>query len=367
MIEKRAPGKLYIAGEYAVVQPGGSAVLVAVDRYITVRLTEGSEVGRVRSSAYGRTPLEWVRDDANDRIVLEHHPTDYVFAAITASEQLRSSRGLAPRYYDLDISSELDDVSGQKYGLGSSGAVTIAVIDALDEFYRLGLTPTERFKLALLATIEVSPDSSGGDLAASTFGGWIRYSSPDRAALRTHRAAHGTVETLSSVREWAGSSVRRLPHPNHLDLLVGWTGSPASTERLVEQVRRTEERPAVIPYDSFADDSRACVDDLAAAFARRGEGALEVVHRARRVLQRLSASSGVLIETAQLRALCDIAERHGAAAKPSGAGGGDCGIVLTRTDSPASPADEIIREWRENDILPLSLAPHPAAGDIDDF
>ena len=367
MIEKRAPGKLYVAGEYAVVEPGGSAVLVAVDRYITVRLTEGTDRGRIRSSAYGRTPLQWVRDDASDRIVLEHHPTDYVFAAITASEQLRSSRGIAPRYYDLDISSELDDVSGQKYGLGSSGAVTVAVIDALDAFYRLGLTTTERFKLALLATIDVSPDSSGGDLAASTFGGWIHYSSPDRAALRRHRAAHGTVETLSADREWAGSGVRRLPHPNHLNLLVGWTGSPASTERLVEQVRGAEERTAVTPYDSFADDSRACVDDLAAALARRGEGALEVVRRARRVLQRLSASSGVLIETARLRALCDIAERHGGAAKPSGAGGGDCGIVLTRTEGPDGPADGIIREWRENDILPLSLAPHPATGDIDDF
>ena len=31
MIEKRAPGKLYIAGEYGVVEPGGPAVLVADD------------------------------------------------------------------------------------------------------------------------------------------------------------------------------------------------------------------------------------------------------------------------------------------------------------------------------------------------
>ena len=87
MIETRAPGKLYITGEYAVVEPGGAAVLAAVDRYITVRLSEGSSVGRVRSSAYGQTPLEWVRDTASDQIVLEHQPYDYVFAAITAVEE----------------------------------------------------------------------------------------------------------------------------------------------------------------------------------------------------------------------------------------------------------------------------------------
>ena len=36
MIEASAPGKLYIAGEYAVVEPGHPAILVAVDQFITV-------------------------------------------------------------------------------------------------------------------------------------------------------------------------------------------------------------------------------------------------------------------------------------------------------------------------------------------
>ncbi|KKI20023.1 MULTISPECIES: phosphomevalonate kinase [unclassified Leucobacter] len=364
MIEHRAPGKLYIAGEYAVVDPGQPAVIVAVDRYITVRLTEGSEVGRVRSSAYGRSPLVWVRDDASDRIVIEHQPSDYVFAAITVVEQLRSELRLPPRYYDLDIGSELDDVSGRKFGLGSSAAVTVAVVAALDEFYGLDLTRTERFKLALLATCEVAPAASGGDLAASTFGGWIRYSSPDRGALRTHRAVHGVAATLAATAEWAGCGVTRLPNPDSLQLLVGWTGSPASTERLVEQVRHSDGRRPLQPYPEFSTDSRACVDDLVAAFEQRGAGAPAVISRARRVLQRLSETSGITIETSQLRALCDIAERHGAAGKPSGAGGGDCGIVLANAELSTDP---VLREWEANDIRRLSLAPHPASGGIDAF
>lgn len=364
MIETRAPGKLYIAGEYGVVEPGGPAVLVAVDRYITVRLTEGSDVGRVRSSAYGRSPLEWVRDATSGQIVLEHQPSDYVFAAITAVEQLRAARLLPPRYYDLDIGSELDDADGRKFGLGSSAAVTVAVIAALDLFYGLDLTPTERFKVALLATIDVAPDSSGGDLAASTFGGWVRYSSPDRAQLRAYRARHGVTAALTASDQWAGSGVTRVPDPTNLRLLVGWTGSPASTERLVEQVRRPDQQRELVPYTTFASDSRECVDALVTAFTRGGDGALDIIRRVRRNLQRLSASSGVLIETAHLRSLCDIAEQHGAAGKPSGAGGGDCGIVLARADRPT---DRIVRGWRANDILPLDLSPHTAVGDIDDF
>src|SRR5699024_12688239 len=100
--------------------------------------------------------------------------------------ELRAARRGARGYVDPDVASDLDDADGRKFGPGSPAAVTVATVAALDQFYALGLSATERFKLALLATVAIAPNASGGDLAASTFGGWIRYSSPDRAALRAH-------------------------------------------------------------------------------------------------------------------------------------------------------------------------------------
>ena len=47
MIEVSAPGKLYIAGEYAVVEPGHPAIIVAVDQFITVSLEQTKNVGNV--------------------------------------------------------------------------------------------------------------------------------------------------------------------------------------------------------------------------------------------------------------------------------------------------------------------------------
>ena len=38
MIQAKAPGKLYIAGEYAVTEPGYKSVLIAVDRFVTALL-----------------------------------------------------------------------------------------------------------------------------------------------------------------------------------------------------------------------------------------------------------------------------------------------------------------------------------------
>ena len=38
MIQVKAPGKLYVAGEYAVTEPGYKSVLIAVDRFVTLQL-----------------------------------------------------------------------------------------------------------------------------------------------------------------------------------------------------------------------------------------------------------------------------------------------------------------------------------------
>ena len=379
MIETRAPGKLFIAGEYAVVEPGQPAVLIAVDRCITVRLTESEGAGRIHSSEYGQAPVIWRREDDGEHIIVDERPFDYVLSAISTVEELRSGRGARPRYFDLEISSELNDADGRKFGLGSSAAVTVATIAALDEFYELGLTLTERFKLAVLATIAISTKASGGDLAASTFGGWIRYSSPDRAALHAHREAHGVVSAMTCA-EWAGCSARRVTPPSSVDLLVGWTGSPASTEHLVKRVHTPSERadqasteysestPAPEkprPLVSFAAESHTLVDDLVAAFdADDAEASMTTIRSVRALLQRLSDSTGSLIETEALHDLCEIAETHGAAAKPSGAGGGDCGIALAHSHTEAQT---ILSGWEAAGIRPLDLGAHREEGEIDEF
>lgn len=357
VIETKAPGKLFIAGEYAVVEPGEPAVLVAVDRFITVRLTRSEDSGRVHSSEYGRLPLVWRRE--GQEIILDHHPYDYVMSAIATVDRLCAERGVAPAYFDLHISSELDDSSGRKFGLGSSAAVVVATIAALNEFYGLGLSLEERFRLSLLTAIQVAPKSSGGDIAASTYCGWIRYTAPDRGRLRSYLEEHTVTETLRAPA-WEDFSVRALPAPGTAELLVGWTGSPASTEALVDGM--SHRSPASHPdYQEFLAASRKDVDTFVSAL-ESGDTAvqLDVLRHVRRLLQRLGTASGIIIETQTLATLCDSAEALGAAAKPSGAGGGDCGIVLV--PDTVDPA-EITRMWAEHSIRPLDLVVHEPVGE----
>lgn len=356
MIEMRAPGKLYIAGEYAVVETGRPAVLVAVDRFITVRVGPAVGEGHIRSDQFANLPLVWHRRDGDLVIDYEETPYSFVLAAIRTVEELGRAVRVPLSLFDLDITSELDDASGRKFGLGSSAAVTVATVRALAAFYGLPLTEMELFKLALIASDEVQRSGSGGDIAASMFGGWIAYTSFDRGWLREQRFDVPIRDLISM--DWPGLSVRPLTPPRELGLLVGWTGTPASTSRLVGDVQARKGLQGT-HYTEFLSRSEHCVEGLVGAFsAGDTAGILTRITENRRLLNQLSEHTGIVIETPQLTRLVEAAVRAGAAAKSSGAGGGDCGIVLC--DRGSTDLEEIELAWAAEGIRPLDLHAQPS-------
>ena len=61
-----------------------------------------------------------------------------------------------------------------------------------------------------------------------------------------------------------------------------------------------------------------------------------------------------------LSEMCDIIEGMGAAAKASGAGGGDCGVALVH---PTVERDALERAWRDLGVVPLALSVTATEGD----
>ncbi|MET8700996.1 phosphomevalonate kinase [Kitasatospora sp. NPDC004723] len=370
-VVRRAPGKLFVAGEYAVVEPGGAAILVAVDRHITATVTEpAAGPGVLLSSDLAAAPVRWrwregrldpvgAADPARTRRELAH-----VVAAVETVARLLAEHGRPAPELDLAISSRLHQ-DGVKFGLGSSGAVTVATVAAVAAYAGLALSAEQRYRLALLASAGLDPKGSGGDLAASTWGGWIAYRSPDRAAVLDLARRRGVAGALAE--PWPGFAVRRLPPVPGLALEVGWTGTPASTADLVSGLHRRGPRgtPAHRRYTAAAED---VVRAAAEAFEQGDRpGLLEQIRCARRELARLDDAVGLGVFTPALTALCEAAEAVGGAAKPSGAGGGDCGIALLdtahggTTDSgtaDASPDIDQLRErWAAAGVRPLALRP----------
>ncbi len=353
LITAKAPGKLYIAGEYAVVETGFPAIIVALNQFVTVTIEESHEYGSIVSKQYQENSLYWQRQ--GDEMVFDNrdNPFHYILSAIRLTEQYARQAGKTLRVYHLRVNSDLDSADGKKYGLGSSAAVTVATVKALCAFYELSLSNDQLYKLAAIAHLDVQGNGSLGDIAASVFGGWVAYRSFDKQWLADIRPTVSLTELLEM--PWPSLSIELLTPPAELSLLIGWTGSPASTSHLVDKIAIAKtERQA--DYQNFLAASKACLEAMVEGFRRNDLAQIQAELRNNRaILQDLAHFSHVAIETPILQKMGALAEAIGGAAKTSGAGGGDCGIVII---DRAIEIEALFEQWRANQIERLNLAVH---------
>ena len=349
LLTVKAPGKLYIAGEDAVVEPGQPAILIAVDQFVYATV-EKSTQGCFSSKQLTNKKLFWAHQAEQLIPAKQDHDFDYVVTAAKITEHYAHEQGKELTTYTLKLDSDLDSPEGKKYGLGSSAAVTVAVVKALNAFYDLKLDSLEIFKLAAIAHYTVQKNGSLGDIAASSFGGWIAYHSCDRNWLMEQVKTHSISELLAL--PWPKLKIESLTPPSDLRLLIGWTGSPASTSKLVNEVSLSKDERKQ-RYSDFLAGSKACLTKMIIAFKEHDLVAIQKqIKRDRQLLKTLEQITQVVIETDTLRALIELSFEFGAQAKTSGAGGGDCGIAIL---DQALPYKELLLAWQEHGITPLDI------------
>ncbi len=350
-VQVSAPGKLFLAGEYAVVEAGYPAMIAAINQYLTVTI-EASNSGTVFSSQQGIT-IPWER--SGEEIVTQT-ATSYalIFSAMGVAEAyVRALGQQTAAFYALSVDSQLDNSqSGTKYGLGSSGALTVATIKAVLTYYGQEVNAYRLYQLAALSQLQQGMAGSFGDLAASSYGGVIAYHSLDRDWLKELLEEHTLLEILDM--PWKDVNIERLSLPGTLSLLIGWTGQAASTDSLVNQVGQGRSQDGKeSSHRDFLQKSKSCLGGIIQACQQGDAERFQAgIAENRRLLQEFARKMGLNIETPALVKLCQLAEEEGAVAKSSGAGGGDCGIAFA---SQAQQAEKIHHKWRSAGILPLNL------------
>jgi phosphomevalonate kinase len=320
-IGARAPGKLFLTGEYAVLC-GAPALVAAVDCHAEVRLRLAA--GR------GSIAVESLADAA--RCATDHPETEEitggdvgaVLAALRVARAWRPALGAMHADVTVDSRAFLDD--GKKLGVGRSAATVTAAVAA----FLAGAgapDPAVVFEAAVAAhALLQDGHGSGADIAASAHGGVIEFR---RSAGRLSVAA------------------RRMPPGLHL--VVGWTGVSVPTDPLLKRFAST----AAAREPSSLGPLRAVAERAAAAAAEaQAPSFLDAVRETADLLARLGEESGIPIVTAPVTRLIEAARRAGAVAKSSGAGGGDCGVAFATSPEQA---DAVRSAWREVGIRPLSL------------
>ncbi|MDB4967711.1 MAG: phosphomevalonate kinase [Myxococcales bacterium] len=267
----RAPGKALLSGEYGVLH-GAPAIAVAVDRLVIA--TEGP----------GGEESPFVRAAKS-------------YAAKNGGAQLGDVRVDSTALYE----------NGEKLGLGSSAAVTAAVVGLAMAKAERTLEPHALFAVADAAHAEAQGTrGSGVDVAVSVYGGTIRF-----------------------VRKNGNVDVRSVDLPDNVRLTFIWAGQPASTGDMIARVKAlAESQPARHEAAIGRLVSQAHAFATAVA-ANDPDGLIRAADAYGIAMAALGEAAEIEIVTRPHSLLAALARRHGGAAKPSGAGGGDLGVAFT--------------------------------------
>jgi phosphomevalonate kinase len=316
LVRVTAPGKLLLAGEYAVLD-GAPAICAAVDRRAIVTIAASPEAchvvtapgfaaepGRFRAAGGG---VEWLGDGGS-------------FALVEAVWALSQPDGIANLSLELDSRAFVDADSGVKLGFGSSSAVAVALAHAV---CALAPAETDAAEVAFEAHRQLQAGlGSGVDVACSRVGGLIEYS-------------------------MQGAATRHIDWPDGLEMGVVWVGVPASTR---DKLLHLLEQPAVPSRDALVLASQR----LAGAW-RRGTVAaiLDEYRDYAGVLREFENDHALGIYDAGHAELAALAAHSGVIYKPCGAGGGDTGVVLA--DDPTA-VDAFLEAAAEMGFSPLDVA-----------
>ncbi len=295
-VSTSAPGKVVIAGEYAVLD-GAPAICMAVNRRAHVSITTSnndhhSVIAPGFSESAGRftaagNRIEWLAG-ADEFSLLE---AVWQEVAPTVPENLTIV---------LDSNDFIDPATSMKLGIGSSAALTVALTAALDNIsddninvLRAATDAHRRFQQG---------SGSGVDIACSFGGGIIEY-------------------------RMGGEASCSLTWPNGLAYALLWSGVAASTDQKLNQLARTEAGQAL---------AELVIVSARVAASWSAGSPVELLQELRaytEALRKFDVDHRLGIFDAGHAELADAAASAGLVYKPCGAGGGDLGIVIANDAS----------------------------------
>ena len=296
-------GKLYWAGEYAILEPGQLALIKAIPIYMTAEI-KASNNYRLYSDMFSYSVD--LRPDSSYALIQE---------TVALVEEYLTAQGVELQPFSLDIRGKMER-EGKKFGLGSSGSVVVLVIKAMLAFYEKLADRELLFKLASAVLLKRGDNGSMGDIACIVSEELVLYQSFDREKVADWLEKEDLQVVLA--RDW-GFSIRSVEPALKFDFLVGWTKEVAVSSHMVKQIKDNMN-------SSFLHTSKETVANLVKALeVGQEETIIDLLEQASQLLEGLSSD----IYTPSLRQLKNASQDLKAVAKSSGAGGGDCGIALS--------------------------------------
>lgn len=317
-VTARAPGKLVLLGDYAVLE-GAPALVMAVNRNAKVRIAAKAGGVAEVSAPDMQVSQAALKLDADGRPEWQCSAEDAAKLRLV-DQTLRGllHEGLAPpagRGFSLHLdTSEFFDQGADgraKLGLGSSAALTVALASAMAVFVGRGAATANR-RVWLENLLQLHRDFQGGhgsgvDVAAGLIGGVISY-----------RLTDGGTQPRFEPVSW----------PSEVRSLFVWSGKSASTSNFLDRLAQWREGHGA-EYAAQMQGLGAIAESASDAVMQgRGGAFVEAATAYSAALRAFGQACGLEIFSPEHIHLARLAAEAGVSYKPCGAGGGDFGVVF---------------------------------------
>lgn len=347
MIVSKAPGKMILIGEYAVLH-GAKALVCAMDCYASVKLspsdTDLFDIAAPSLSIKSQTFSIDIRDQLNfeDPSDIETMKKLHFFKIVfeESDKIIRAkNRSIQPVKIEINTDEFYSADRQNKYGFGSSAAMTVALIETLLKLAGLQreFSIHEFFQIAFQIHHKAQGNlGSGIDIAASVHGYVLTY--------QLHMANTKPKGSCQPVDEWSD-----------LHVIPIWAGHSTSTRKMVRSVDALKESSPQV-FDRIMGELIQCSEKGCKSYIDRDMRTFfESINDYNRILSDLGRQSDTPIISEEHQKLIGLASGSGAVYKPSGAGGGDIGVAFCDSPDAVQRVKHSIQET-EFQILDFGIA-----------
>ena len=300
-----AYGKLYLAGEYAILEDYASALITSVPKKITVFVEESDKT--TIFDTINKTSVGLFEENSN-------------FTLVQQFIQFLTEYTNSDKTFALTIFNELHS-DDKKYGLGSSGAVLVAISRAILSFENITYNDLTIFKLVALFNIKHNLSGSMGDVAASINDGITFYQKFNAEFVNEMIRQDKSVKEIINTN-WDGLLIEKIHPKADLIVLARWTGEAVDTKEHVKLWKQHKDNYKE-EFKVFVETSNHLVKTLKDNLVETdASNALNTINKLRENLLYLESFSKIPMET---NAMKNYINSH-SAGKQSGSGSGD--IVL---------------------------------------
>lgn len=313
--ETSSPGKIFLSGEYFALN-GSIATLLASKQRVKIKIEES----KLSSNVFYSLPtnksfpfhvndsfqIQWIQDNP-------HELASFIEEAIILMQ-------IKPSKTKFTIDTTDFYYNNRKIGIGSSSAISSALIKAINDYFDFGYTKDMMMDSALkLHSRKQNNLGSGLDVIASF---------TDSGLIECFIDNDG--EKVSRKLEW----------PSNLIIKGVITSKQSNTTKMIEKYSKGHTKNKEF-FLTLKTDADRCLDNLSLSWKEKDSESILILMKQYNIYMRqLDEMYDLGIYTNEHEILANLAKKSEIFYKPSGAGGGDLGILLTKNVQKIKNFDE---------------------------